>query len=386
MQKKFLFLILNAFSLNFLQSAYSAKEEPPKEDLNASPQIEFSSPFHDFGKIYRGQRVAHTFQFKNTGKGTLIIRSIHTACGCVSTRVEPQERIEPGQTGGIYFEYDSTHFNGDQMRTITIDTNGSVPPAVTLTFKADVEQEIATSPALMNVGEVDQSVEREFNTKVRIFKRAPTPPNAKSPPTIPMNSPKLSTLSEEKKKKLTKSDGPVEVVVAVSSAPYLSATVENEKIIVKTIPPLPVGPIREKITVWNNSRYLKELQIPIVGQVKGYMQTSPNYVEFGLVERGKSIDKTVLLTSDKKPFKISDVLIEIRRVEALKNIPPQDIVQTKTDLKEKSASIKLSMRIPNQLKGRKDVVNASGVIVIKTDDPSYKEIRVPFFGMLAGEM
>ncbi|NBW81494.1 DUF1573 domain-containing protein, partial [bacterium] len=102
------------------------------------PQVEFASMRYDFGDITRGQKVSFAFELQNVGTGALQIRSIHSACGCVNTRVEPKDVFMPGEKGKISFEFDSSHFAGSVVRTLTVDTNQARNSTQTLTFSANI--------------------------------------------------------------------------------------------------------------------------------------------------------------------------------------------------------------------------------------------------------
>jgi len=74
-----LFTIL--FGVFVVFSAY-AKDEKVQAD---GPIITFEEDSFDFGDIYQGDKVAHTFKFENSGNQPLIITNVQTTCGCTAT-------------------------------------------------------------------------------------------------------------------------------------------------------------------------------------------------------------------------------------------------------------------------------------------------------------
>ncbi|MFK7756426.1 MAG: DUF1573 domain-containing protein [Flavobacteriales bacterium] len=87
------------------------------------PQIDFTEEDFDFGIIIEGEKVSHTYKFKNGGKSDLIISDVQPSCGCTTSKDFTKEPIEPGAVGQIKVEFDSTDKPGDIKKAITVITN-----------------------------------------------------------------------------------------------------------------------------------------------------------------------------------------------------------------------------------------------------------------------
>ena len=107
----------------------------PKEDggLDASiietdagstkePVITFKENAWDFGTITEGERVEHTFKFKNTGNADLVISSAKASCGCTIPS-PPKEPIAPGESSEIKVEFNSAGKSDMVTKDITILAN-----------------------------------------------------------------------------------------------------------------------------------------------------------------------------------------------------------------------------------------------------------------------
>ncbi len=92
------------------------------DSTDGIPQIEFFRDSHDFGKIVEGEIVSYTFQFRNTGKGGLVITSASASCGCTVPKYSKQP-VTPGETGKLEVVFDSRGKQGMQNKTIAIRTN-----------------------------------------------------------------------------------------------------------------------------------------------------------------------------------------------------------------------------------------------------------------------
>jgi hypothetical protein len=92
-----------------------------EKDKNALPVFEISEEIHNFGKLSAGEAVVYTFEFKNSGKGTLEIKNVESGCGCLT--VEPQEKIvEPGQTGRIKVVFNTSGLYGSQFQAFRVNS------------------------------------------------------------------------------------------------------------------------------------------------------------------------------------------------------------------------------------------------------------------------
>jgi hypothetical protein len=352
------------------------------------PRMDFDRLRHAFGRLARGEKALHKFEFTNTGKGTLQVRSIHAACGCVNTRVEPTDTFAPGESGRIVFEFDSSLFVGPVVRTITVDTNSTSPATQTLTFTADVAPEIVLRPNVVTMGEIPKEYTGTFVIEADVSGRAPT--GGKSMAAATVNK---STLTPSQKAQALDESSLLRVTHVATSSPTLVGSIvssddKKARVEVKVQGPLPIGPFRERVTLWNNSRHMKELVVAVTGEVVGHVKPSAEYLEFGVVGAPKSVRRSLTLTSDEASFRVNAVEIDMRRSEALRGVKPSEIVAFSTEKTKDGVVVHFDMRVPGNLSalGGETVgngkVNASGVFVVRTSDPDYKEIRVPFFGVL----
>ncbi len=109
-----------AFSLLFLLLNLNVQAQ------ETAPKIKFAVSTHEFGDIYQGDVVAHTFTFENTGNAPLVLTNVATTCGCTAPEW-PREPIIPGETAEILIKFNSTGKMGIQNKVITIFSNASNP-------------------------------------------------------------------------------------------------------------------------------------------------------------------------------------------------------------------------------------------------------------------
>ena len=119
-------------------SALEASTIEKSETNVKEPKFEFNETAWDFGKIVEGEKVEHTFKFKNTGESDLIISNCSASCGCTIPN-SPKEPIAPGESGNIKVEFNSAGKSDLVTKDITILANTN-PVKTMLQIKVFVEK------------------------------------------------------------------------------------------------------------------------------------------------------------------------------------------------------------------------------------------------------
>ena len=113
------------------------------ESVEQGPQILIESKDFNFGSINQGDKVEHTFIFKNEGDAPLMVNNAKGSCGCTVPQW-PKEPIMPGATGEIHVVFNSAGKSGRQTKTVTLTTNQADATTV-LYLKGEVI--VASTPA-----------------------------------------------------------------------------------------------------------------------------------------------------------------------------------------------------------------------------------------------
>lgn len=362
-----------------LHTAHASEEAAIRGD---SPEITLQKLQHNFGNVYRGQVLQHSFTIKNTGKAALDLRSIHAGCGCINTQVKPRTRLSAGEEGKLTYDLDTSWFSGALSKTITVDSNDPEHATTILEVEANVKEEIRAVPAVLTLGEMDKtSPNANMALNIEILEKA---------------SGKGTSIAESKLAKI-----PVELAkikdalrVDASETKILAITASSPDIVLASVPtpkgmrvsvtfktPLPSGPFRERITVWNTSTHLKELIIPVVGEITQKTRLSNSYIEFGTVRPNARSKRSVMVSSRFPGFKIESVQVDVKKTDALKSIATEDIILASiTD-----TGVTVDLRNTGKLNLSGTLVNVSGAVLVRTNDPDAKELRIPFFAVLTEE-
>lgn len=92
------------------------------QDTINIPKIAFLETEFDFGTVNEGDKVSHTFKFKNTGTVPLLISDVRSTCGCTVPKW-PKEAIPPSTEDKISVVFDTAGKKDKQHKPITLTAN-----------------------------------------------------------------------------------------------------------------------------------------------------------------------------------------------------------------------------------------------------------------------
>ncbi|MCX6923821.1 MAG: DUF1573 domain-containing protein [Verrucomicrobia bacterium] len=119
----------------------------PVQPTNA-PKIQFALTTYDFGKVKQGEIVKHDYIFTNTGVATLEILQVKPGCGC-TTAGEWDKKVEPGQTGRIPLQFNSSGFGGTVGKSAAVICSDPAQPQITLILSGTVWKPIDINPTIL---------------------------------------------------------------------------------------------------------------------------------------------------------------------------------------------------------------------------------------------
>ena len=138
----------------------------------AIPAVQVKEPVFNFGTISEGKKVDHVFQLTNEGDSPVTILQVTSSCGCTAATIS-SKTIQPNGTGEIKSTFNSTNFNGNINKTISVQTNDPKTPTVTLTMKGTVTTTVQLNPRQLNFGQV--KVEAPTTLALNIANRGQKP-------------------------------------------------------------------------------------------------------------------------------------------------------------------------------------------------------------------
>lgn len=130
--------------------------------LAATPKLVAEAPDFNFGQVFAGQKVEHTFTFLNQGDAPLEIEQVRSSCGCTAALVSARS-IPPGESGEIRTTFDSSRFRGNVLKTVTLYSNDPAQRTAQFQLRGIVRQEILPAPERISLGTLTPGASREVH-------------------------------------------------------------------------------------------------------------------------------------------------------------------------------------------------------------------------------
>jgi len=115
---------------------------------------------HDFGAVWVGPPLKHTFKLKNEGDAPLEISKVKPSCGCTIAGDYPK-KLDPGQEGEFPFSMMSTKLRGRFEKGITISSNDPTTPELRLKLRGEVKRYVEVVPTSANFGKITSQEPQE---------------------------------------------------------------------------------------------------------------------------------------------------------------------------------------------------------------------------------
>jgi hypothetical protein len=302
------------------------------------PSAKIAETTFDFGSVFQGAAVKHTFRLENGGPGVLTIGAVQTSCGC--TVAQPSKReVAPGESSELIATFDTSADKGPAQRVITVNTNDPKHKQIALTIKGDVKVKVDANPSPVVFDKVKHGIEVSRQVLVtdmigdknfRIISIANSNPN----------------LKVTQQARADGKPGAALTLTLLKSAPAapLSDTV---KVVTSTAP----------------------VNIPVYGNVIGDLNVMPAQVSFGIVKRHAGAVQFARVTNGGiKPINVIGATTNNVKVTAA--------VEPITPGREYKLTLELTANSPDG--------TLRGVVEIKTDDPGQPVVQVPFYGIIGG--
>ena len=126
------------------------------------PKIEVKQAEFDFGEIFQGDKVNHTFVFYNRGEAPLVIDRVKSSCGCTAALLSSKQ-ILPGEEGTIKATFDSARFQGDIHKAIMLYSNAPGAGSTRFTIKGKVKPVAEADPERVDFGKIKIGSEKRLS-------------------------------------------------------------------------------------------------------------------------------------------------------------------------------------------------------------------------------
>ncbi|MEO8237741.1 MAG: DUF1573 domain-containing protein [Flavobacterium sp.] len=128
-------LVLGLMSFSAIAPVQSLVSDIKTEKETSASVIVWKAESIDVGEIPQGTPKAIVYEFKNTGKATVIITNVQGSCGCTATDYT-KEPILSGKSAKVTATYNAAN-KGGFTKTVTVTTSAETTPKI-LTLKGTV--------------------------------------------------------------------------------------------------------------------------------------------------------------------------------------------------------------------------------------------------------
>ncbi len=296
--------------------------------------IAFDGPIYNFGRAKSGETIKHDFVFTNTGTAALVITDVKPGCGC-TTAGAWDKSVEPGKTGVIPLQFNSTGFGGQVAKSATITCNDPAHTNVFLQITGTVWKPIDVIPNM---------------TMFNVFAEWPT------------NETKIVKL-------VNNLDEPVTLSDVQSSSPSFKAELKEVKpgkefeLQVTVLPPITVPTIFSTITLKSSSTNSPIVSLSAYAVVQQPVSVSPQQITLPAGPLKAPVNTAVLVRNNStNALQISDVKLELPGVD-IKVTEPQT---------NRLFSIIMTFPVGFELPAGKQPE-----LMMKSSHPKFPEIKVP---------
>ncbi|MEE9297304.1 MAG: redoxin family protein [Phycisphaerae bacterium] len=120
-------------------------ESKKKAPTGAAPKIAADNTTHDFGEVWAGKDINHTFVIKNTGQEILKITRVKPSCGCTVAQKYDRE-IKPGATGKIQVTVRTARLRSKITKSIRVESNDTTKSPFVLKITGTVKERYTVDP------------------------------------------------------------------------------------------------------------------------------------------------------------------------------------------------------------------------------------------------
>lgn len=242
-----------------------------------APVLTFEKIHHDFGKISPDRKVAYRFKATNTGNAMLNITHLNPSCGCTATALGKWS-LNPGESTEIEATFNPAGMKNLIRKSIQVTSNDPKNAVQTLTFEAEVVQEINLDSSSIFFLDVPRNLARKSTMRLK-----------------------------------SGNGQPVQITeIKAPGAPYLSGKTTpdgKDAVLELTFDPkaVPQGSVRgvEKVTLRTTSSTQPTLTIDVQWEIRAAITLTPDRLVFKDAP-GKEMKATVTLKHhDGKPFTLT---------------------------------------------------------------------------------
>jgi Protein of unknown function (DUF1573) len=359
-------VFLSALGAYYTQSASNSTKGPLMVGVNngtgPQPKVEIAEALlYDFGVLPQETKHVHTWEVKNVGQGDLEMSMKSSTCSCTIAKLatkegEPKKTVivKPNDTTTIDLEWETRRpENPEYAKSATIATNDPTKPTFTLSIKGKVYPPLIVYPPEMITL---SNISNEETTKATVA-------------VFSMDRPQTKVV----KVRISRAElmDVTHVALSAEERKAFKITSGGERVDVAIKPGLPLGKFHDELIIETDHPNQEQVKISLTGNAVGPISVIPERVRWTDVRGrdGGTHNMKLLVKGNKEvAFTVAD---KPEKIEV--KITPTDPV------KQKGSYLMQVIVPPGTAPG-----SVEGEIVLTTDHPRAKELRIPVMVLISG--
>lgn len=233
----------------------------------------FTASDHDFGTVARGAKAVFNFEIQNIYEEDVHIASVRSSCGCTTPRIT-KDTIKTWEKGAIEATFNTNSFTGQRSATITVTIDRPFRAEVLLTVHGFIRTDVVVNPGGIQFGSVNMGDTKEQSVSVTYAGRED------------WKITDVRSANEHLEVELNR------VGAGVGQVVY------SMKVRLKdTAPP---GYINDQLTLITDDSHLKQVTVPVEGQVLSPLTLSPSPLFLGVLGPGQAVSKKLVVRGTKE--------------------------------------------------------------------------------------
>ncbi len=241
----------------------------------------FNTMDHDFGTVARGADTVYKFEITNLYKQDMHITDVRSSCGCTSPSIEHGD-IKTHEKAYLVARFNTRTHVGQRGATLTVTFGAPYAAEVQVHVHGNIRGDVVFNPGAIEFGDVTEGQPKETEVAVDYAGR---------------DDWQITDVTNDN------DNFEVELKEGARAAGRVSY-----KLLVRLKPGLPVGYVKDQLTVVTNDSRAENKRIPLIvsGRVKPEFSVTPEQLILGELETGKQLTKKIIVRGA-EPFKIVNV-------------------------------------------------------------------------------
>ena len=210
------------------------------------------------------------------------LSSVRASCGCTTPTIQ-SNYLQPGQTGFIKAQFNTSTFRGKKGATVTVVIDQPQYAEVQLKVDGYIRSDMVFHPGAMDFGRINQGEPRSKSAKVMYAGRSDWQ-------ILDVKTSKPWLLPEVKE--TVRNGGTI-----------------NYEISIQVLENAPEGYFQDEVVVVTNDHNKPNVPLRISGQVESVLTLSPQSIALGSLKMGEPV-QTKLVLIGKQPFQVESITAE----------------------------------------------------------------------------